>query len=101
MRGVGGKGGMPLSCGNLRSRFTRGRDHEHLCVLLLDVKNRSGLHQRPQIPGDGNFLPAPKFLPKSAAKRSRNVIRPGHSRKLERSARMRYQPSKLVVQQQG
>ena len=37
MRGVGGKGGMPLSCGNLRSRFTRGRDHEYLCVLLLDV----------------------------------------------------------------
>ena len=37
MRGVGGKGGMPLSCGNLRSRFIRGRDHKHLCVLLLDV----------------------------------------------------------------
>jgi hypothetical protein len=98
MRGVGGKGDMPLSCGNLWSRFTRGRDHEHLCVLLLDVKNRSGLHQRPQIPGDGDFLP--KFLPKSAAKRSRNVIRPGHSCKLDWAARMRYQP-KLVVQQQG
>lgn len=37
LRGVGVKGGMPLSCGNLRSRFTRGRDHEHLYVLLPDV----------------------------------------------------------------
>jgi hypothetical protein len=53
------------------------------------------LHQLPQIPGGSDFLP--KFLPKQVTQRSRNVIYPGHSRKLAWPSTLCYQPSKLVM----
>jgi hypothetical protein len=59
------------------------------------ARNGTALHQLPQVPDSGDFLP--NFLPKQAASRSRDVIFPGHNRELERPARMCYQPSKLAM----
>jgi hypothetical protein len=58
-------------------------------------QNGTSLHQNSQIPDSGDFLP--KFLPKKAAQRSREVIYPGHGRKLAWPSRVCYQPSKLVM----
>ena len=60
------------------------------------ARTRTALHWPAQIPGSGDFLP--KFLPKEAVLRSRDVIPPGHGRKLDGSAGVCHQPSKLVLE---
>ena len=44
-------------------------------------QNGTTLHELPHTPGGHGFLPT--SLPKEAAQRSRDVVSPGHSRKLQ------------------
>ena len=71
------------------------RATSHRVSRVSGARNRTTLHWPPQIPGSGDFLP--RFLPKEAAQRSRDVIPPGYRRKLDRPARACLQPSKLVM----
>jgi hypothetical protein len=63
------------------------REHE---ITLTWNPAAATVHQYSSIPGSDGFLP--KFLPKRAARRSREIISPGHGGKPGRSARVCHQP---------
>jgi hypothetical protein len=67
----------------------------HGWVRHQGAQNGTTLHQSPQIPDSGDFLP--KFLPKEAVQRSRDVISPGQTRKFRWLTRVWHQPSKLAM----
>jgi hypothetical protein len=71
-----------------------------LCSSNLIAGCREPDWAAPAFTGSGRrrfSIPRAQISTQSAEKRSRNLICPGHSGQLERSARMRYQPSKLVM----
>lgn len=61
-----------------------------------ECTNGSTLHPPSPIPDRSEFLP--RFLPKDAPRPNRDVVSPGHSRRLKQATRVCHQPSKLVMQ---